>query len=104
MGGMDSLNKAIELCGGSQAGFAKLITEHLQCDQEVEIDPVTPQQVWNWINRDKAVPVQFCQAIEDLCNGEVTRKDLRPEDWWLIWKDLADQETTLHNRRKTDRA
>jgi DNA-binding transcriptional regulator YdaS (Cro superfamily) len=29
-------------------------------------------------------------AIEQVTNGAVTRKDLRPDDWHLIWPELVD--------------
>lgn len=31
----------------------------------------------------------ICVAIERETNGEVTRQMLRPNDFWLIWPDLA---------------
>jgi DNA-binding transcriptional regulator YdaS (Cro superfamily) len=31
-----------------------------------------------------------CVAIEQETNGAVTRKDLRPKDWRLIWPELID--------------
>ena len=30
-----------------------------------------------------------CVAIERATGGKVTRRDLRPDDFWLIWPDLA---------------
>lgn len=30
-----------------------------------------------------------CLAIERATGGQVTRQDLRPDDYWLIWPDLA---------------
>lgn len=30
-----------------------------------------------------------CLAIERATNGAVTRRDLRPDDWHLIWPELA---------------
>lgn len=32
-----------------------------------------------------------CVQIEQATNGQVTRKDLRPDDWHLIWPELAQQ-------------
>ncbi len=29
-----------------------------------------------------------CTKIERATNGQVTRKDLRPDDWHLIWPEL----------------
>lgn len=31
----------------------------------------------------------LCLAIERATNGQVTRQELRPGDYWLIWPDLA---------------
>lgn len=38
----------------------------------------------------KSMPVQYCFQIEKLTAGRVSRKDLRPDDWFLIWPELAD--------------
>lgn len=36
-----------------------------------------------------------CLSIERATGGQVTRQDLRPDDYWLIWPDLpAPQEST----------
>lgn len=37
---------------------------------------------------------KICTAIEQITNGQVTRKDLRPDDWHLIWPELIPKETT----------
>lgn len=31
---------------------------------------------------------QLCVQIERATGGQVTRADLRPDDFWLIWPDL----------------
>ena len=33
----------------------------------------------------------YCIAIERVTNGEVTRRDLRPDDWQQIWPELIPQ-------------
>ncbi len=40
----------------------------------------------------RSVPIQRCVAIERATNGAVTRRDLRPDDWHLIWPELAESE------------
>jgi DNA-binding transcriptional regulator YdaS (Cro superfamily) len=48
-----------------------------------------PQEVWNWINRDKKAPVEACPFIEAACNHpRVTCEKLRPdyEGWKLMRK------------------
>jgi len=37
----------------------------------------------------------YAAAIERATNGLVTRRDLRPNDWWAIWPELAEQEPTF---------
>lgn len=55
---------------------------------------VTKAAVWQWKSKDhkgkgRKVPVEHCLAIERATNGAVTRRDLRPDDYWLIWPDLT---------------
>ena len=61
---------------GSQAGLAKAID-------------VAPAIVHQWRSGVRPVPVQHCLAIERATNGVVTRRDLRPDDWHLIWPELS---------------
>ena len=49
---------------------------------------------YNMADGNKNVPVQHAVLIEQFTVGEVTRKDLRPNDWQQIWPELADQTTT----------
>lgn len=41
-----------------------------------------------WKKRGE-VPVRYCVQIEQLSNGAISRKDLRPKDWQLYWPELA---------------
>jgi DNA-binding transcriptional regulator YdaS (Cro superfamily) len=34
---------------------------------------------------------ELCSAIEKASQGEVTRRDLRPDDWQDIWPELAEK-------------
>lgn len=38
---------------------------------------------------DAAISPARCVLIERTTEGHVTRKDLRPDDWHLIWPELA---------------
>lgn len=38
-----------------------------------------------------AISPQRCVEIETATRGLVTRKDLRQDDWHLIWPELTDQ-------------
>lgn len=50
---------------------------------------VRPPSVSDWITGKKRVPVERCTAIERATGGEVTRRDLRPDDYLEIWPELA---------------
>lgn len=41
-----------------------------------------------WKNKTRPVSAARCIAIENATNGQVTRKDLRPDDWEVIWPEL----------------
>lgn len=48
---------------------------------------VSVQRLANWLER--GVPTDMCAAIEGSTKGAVMRWDLRPDDWHLIWPELA---------------
>lgn len=48
-----------------------------------------PAFVSQWKNGHRPVPIEYMADIERATNGQVTRKDLRPDDWNLIWPELA---------------
>jgi len=50
-----------------------------------------PAFVSQWKNGHRPVPLEYMAAIEQATNGQVTRKDLRPDDWESIWPELADK-------------
>lgn len=47
---------------------------------------VSQQAISNWKARE--VPIEHCLQIELATNGRITRKELRPNDFWKIWPDL----------------
>lgn len=55
---------------------------------------IYPVNVANWITSDpkrhRPVPPAKCVAIEQLTNGKVTRKHLRPDDFAQLWPELAE--------------
>jgi len=52
---------------------------------------VSPALVYQWRTGRRPVPVEHCAAIERFTVGEVSRRDLRPDDWQRIWPELATQ-------------
>ena len=75
------LQEACDLTGG-QTALAKVLTE-------LTGEVVTQQRVRNWLFRDDDVPAEFAPSIEQATFGQVTRRDLRPNDWQRIWPELA---------------
>lgn len=51
---------------------------------------VTPPVVSDWATGKKGIPIERCVAIEVATGGEVTRRDLRPDDWQSMWPELAE--------------
>lgn len=53
---------------------------------------VSQGMVWQWITGATPVSEKYCVVIEQKTDGQVTRKDLRPDDWHLIWPELVQSE------------
>ncbi len=69
--------------GLSQAKFAEQVaTEDLK---------VTQGLVWQWMNNKTPVSAQAAVRIEQVTGREITRPELRPDDWQKIWPELAAQ-------------
>jgi len=50
---------------------------------------VSQPVVSNWRARGTTPEAIYCVAIEKVTEGQVSRKELRPHDWHLIWPELA---------------
>lgn len=72
---MEAVRKAVE-CLGSQAALAAALN-------------VTQPTVSEWARGERPVPIPRCLAIEVATGGKVSRMELRPNDWHLIWPDQA---------------
>ena len=55
---------------------------------------VTKAAVYQWKEIGRQVPIRHCLTIERVTNGAVTRKDLRPNDWHLIWPEIDESPAT----------
>ncbi|NYT78629.1 helix-turn-helix domain-containing protein [Alcaligenaceae bacterium] len=49
---------------------------------------VAPSAVHRWATGEQVVPHLRCVQIEGLTGGAVTRKQLRPDDWYEMWPEL----------------
>ncbi|MBA3774655.1 MAG: helix-turn-helix domain-containing protein [Ramlibacter sp.] len=52
---------------------------------------VAPAYLSQMVNGHRAISPERCVAIEQATEGKVTRRDLRPDDWLLIWPELDDR-------------
>ncbi|TKC83852.1 helix-turn-helix domain-containing protein [Trinickia terrae] len=69
------IKKACELAGGV-THFAKAIG-------------VRPSTAHEWLTGRRPVPTRRCVQIEaKYCSPEVTRRTLRPSDWFEHWPEL----------------
>lgn len=50
-----------------------------------------PAFISQWKSGHRPVPLEYMAIIEYATGGEVTRKDLRPDDWMKIWPELAEK-------------
>lgn len=47
------------------------------------------QQTVSWWRKQTGVPVEYCTSVERATGGQITRKELRPNDWQVHWPELA---------------
>lgn len=67
-----------------------LAARELSQQQFAEKLGVSQGLVYQWIAGRTPVAAQKAVLIEQRTDGEVTRKDLHPNDWHLIWPELID--------------
>lgn len=67
------------------------LSEYLQNNPRAELASavgVSLGMISQWVNKTRPVSTERCVAIENVTKGKVTRKDLRPDDWAVIWPEL----------------
>lgn len=73
---MELIEYVLSEAGESQADLARRIN-------------VSAVQISHWANRKRPVPPKRAAQIELATSGRVTRQELRPHDFDLIWPELA---------------
>jgi len=53
---------------------------------------VSVNTISEWATFKRPVPIIRCVQIEELTGGAVTRKQLRPDDWYKIWPEIRSPE------------
>lgn len=81
MSPLESISRAIDICGVGVGGFAALIGARQSA-------------VSNWRSRlqsgeQSAIPVEWCPAIERATNGAVTCEQLNPAFDWAYLRGTA---------------
>jgi DNA-binding transcriptional regulator YdaS (Cro superfamily) len=71
-----------------------LAARELSQQQFAEKLGVSQGMVHQWIAGRTPVAAQKAVLIEQTTGGEVTRKDLHPTDWHLIWPELIESPAT----------
>lgn len=51
---------------------------------------IFPEKISMYKNGHRRVTEEDSVKIEQATNGQVTRRDLRPDDWHEIWPELAE--------------
>lgn len=67
------------------------LSEYLENNPRAELASaigVSLGMISQWVNKTRPVSTERCVSIEKATNGQVTRKDLRPDDWAVIWPEL----------------
>lgn len=72
------------------------LTEYLQKHSEPASElarrlDIAPSMLYQWRKGLRSVPVARCIDVERATGGAVTRRELRPDDWHLIWPELAEE-------------
>ncbi|WP_084416299.1 transcriptional regulator [Massilia alkalitolerans] len=63
---------------GRQAALAKAIGAHAP-------------DVSRWARGKRPIPVEYGARIETATGGQVTRKEMFPDGWAVIWPELLDR-------------
>lgn len=72
---MNAIEKAIDCLGG--------------VSRLASVVGIGQSAVSNWRARGTKPEAAHCVAIEKATSNQVTRRDLRPDDWHLIWPELV---------------
>lgn len=72
---MNGIQRAIEAAGGPSEVAKRL--------------GVTAQAVAFWRDGDRRFPPEHAAPLEDACNGAVTRREMFPDTWHVIWPELV---------------
>lgn len=53
-----------------------------------------PPDMSRWASGERAIPVHFGAPIEKATGGLVSRREMFPENWSVMWPELAERSST----------
>lgn len=68
----------------AEHGRGKLLAEAIGVPQSF---------VSKMVNGEKSIPAEHCKLIQRITDGAVTVQEMRPNDWYKYWPELAQQTT-----------
>jgi DNA-binding transcriptional regulator YdaS (Cro superfamily) len=89
---VEALERAVSLAGG-QSAFAMAITKRRARSGGDTSGPVSQARIWNWLNRDKKVPAEFCPDIEALWG--IACEELAPAVDWAVVRRRTPENSTV---------
>ena len=83
---MTVINASLYIC---RMKLSEFLIERGQGTRLAKTLGVPQELVSQWRTGARPVPIERCVEIERATAGQVTRRDLRPDDWSKIWPELA---------------
>ena len=71
-------------CENAGMKTLKQAVDEISLKVAADLLAITPQRLSNWMER--GVPVELCAVVDSKLG--VSRKVLRPDDWFLIWPEM----------------
>lgn len=72
---------------------AMSVSELRKCMQQLGYVVKSDAQIRQWRHRyaNRVPNPENCVGLERATEGAITRRELRPDDWFLIWPELVSQ-------------
>lgn len=78
-------------------GTAEIVGSQAALARELGVSAPTVNQ---WATGKRSVPRRFAPILESLSRNKFTRRNFRPNDWMLIWPELAKKPRRATNQPK----
>jgi DNA-binding transcriptional regulator YdaS (Cro superfamily) len=80
------------------------LSEYFEIPENTQVElaqkvGVSQSMISQIANGSRPCPIPTCVLIEAATGGQVSRKDLRPDDWEKIWPELVNERRARPYRR-----